>query len=185
MGEAKVDVQASSQAHPSVEQLRREQRQRWQQGDRVSAEAYVAAYPVLQSDIDGILDLILHEVDLRAEQGETPQLDEYLARFPQFSDQLRQHFDSHARPSAQTFPQSFQLKATQMSEGPSEAIFQSLRPAPSIPWPTLPGCEILGVLGRGGMGIVYKARQFQLKRLVAIKMILSGPHAGTEALARF
>ncbi len=51
--------------------------------------------------------------------------------------------------------------------------------------PEIPGYRVGEVLGRGGMGVVYKARHLRLNRPVAIKMMLNGGFAGPPELARF
>jgi eukaryotic-like serine/threonine-protein kinase len=51
--------------------------------------------------------------------------------------------------------------------------------------PTIPGYEVRTELGRGGMGVVFEARQVCLDRVVALKLIPAGAHAGSEELARF
>src|SRR3954452_17326179 len=51
--------------------------------------------------------------------------------------------------------------------------------------PLIPGYDVEALLGRGGMGVVYKARHRRLNRLVGLKMLIAGAHAGPTERARF
>jgi WD40 repeat protein/serine/threonine protein kinase len=67
----------------------------------------------------------------------------------------------------------------------ANAHFRASRTRPERPVPTIDGYEIVGELGRGGMGVVYRARQVLLNRPCVLKMILAGAHADAESVVRF
>jgi serine/threonine protein kinase/WD40 repeat protein/Tfp pilus assembly protein PilF len=164
-----------------VEQIREELRRSWLTGERVRVEALFQRYPALRASSECALEVVYGEVMLREESGEAPTLDEYLQRFPQLANQLSPLFEVHrALESGQLLD-----GGQEISEKSDTMRVRGRAVRDSATWPTIPGYEILGELGRGGMGIVYQARQAGLNRTAAIKMILGGVYARPEELARF
>jgi eukaryotic-like serine/threonine-protein kinase len=162
-----------------------DQRERWQQGERIPAETYVELCLDLQADVEFVVELAYGEFLLLEELGETPKSDEYLRRFPQHAERLRLQFDLHqaVKASEALAPASSALGESTEQTQPDTGLKVSPEIEPA--WPVLPGYEILEELGHGGMGIVYRARQVELNRLVALKMIRAGEDAGPEQMARF
>jgi tetratricopeptide (TPR) repeat protein len=152
------------------------QRRAWRRREGAPVELYLAQEPALRANAQAALDLIYQEIVLREEAGESPILDEYLQRFPELATELRCLFE--LEDALDRSP------STQSDGNPDVAVEDSGAAAPPG-FPSIPGYEILGELGRGGMGIVYQARQLRLNRTVAIKMILAGDYAPPEAVKRF
>jgi serine/threonine protein kinase len=122
---------------------------------------------------DPVSELLISWQEHR-QQGKDLTAADLCAGHPEYVDEITQHIAALRAMEA----------VLDVGGDTSDATPSAIRPM-SGPVLDLPGFEILDILGEGGMGVVYKARQLRPSRLVAIKMILAGPHARPEQLARF
>jgi WD40 repeat protein len=111
-----------------------------------------------------------------AEAGQAPDRADFLTRHPDLANDLRAFLDDRER---------FAQAAGQL--GPEPAGLPTLAPAAAHPATvrSFGDYELLEEIARGGMGVVYKARQISLNRTIALKMILAGAFASPADVQRF
>ena len=120
------------------------------------------------------------------EAGRTPDRNDWLTRHPDLADDLRRFFANHDRIAQVGEP----LRAAAPAEPPTSTA-ATAAPDTSPTDPTLSKVhyfgdyELLAEVARGGMGVVFKARQVSLNREVALKMILAGQLASESDVQRF
>ncbi|WP_435020094.1 serine/threonine-protein kinase PknK [Tundrisphaera sp. TA3] len=157
-----------------VRTLMTEQRFLFRGGYGISVEDYIDRHPFLAQDPGALLDLVRNEISLRGEGGEHATLDDYRSRFPGLESSLSDLFSA---PETAPGPPD-DLPSTDPAPPTRPAT-----PAPADPWwPALDGYEVRGVLGQGGMGIVYLARDLRRGVDVAVKTIRN---VDAAAVSRF
>ncbi|MFN4259093.1 MAG: serine/threonine-protein kinase [Gemmataceae bacterium] len=137
----------------------------------------VQASPV-ELDRDERLARLLTEMTERFHQGHSVDIEEYACSHPDLAEELRELWLA-ARLAEEVARLPLEQSATLLQGRPSTPL-----PTPAVPR-AFGDWELLEELGRGGMGVVYKARQVSLNRVVALKMILHGVWASEAELARF
>jgi WD40 repeat protein/serine/threonine protein kinase len=164
---------------------------RLKSGQPARVEEYLARFAALRSDDAATASLIQSEYRLRCRAEPGLSADEYRRRFPALSvrmfeegDGPGERFVSASRIATEPLgPLDTSRSVARCPQGSSADVPQAV--AGADPPAHIADYELLEEVGRGGMGVVYRARQRSLNREVAVKTIRAGVLATEEQIARF
>ncbi len=151
-------------------------------GQPCRSEDFLPQDAAIEAHREAVLELLYTEFVVRHELGQNPDSQEWFSRFPQWKTDLEELFQIHhyVCQEARKQPSSGDTVV-----GSTYGDAQGKPKGIAIRSTSLSGYELLSEIGRGGMGVVYKARQVSVNRIVALKMILTGEHAGADDYRRF
>jgi serine/threonine protein kinase len=132
---------------------------RLRSGEEPRIESYLLQFPELNESDAFLVDLIVGECELRRSRESNFSQDEYLLRFPSHAAQVREKLATVSQRGSIVSTSRF---SKLVYDNEKELQTSSL---------SIPGFEIISILGRGGMGVVFEARQIDLHRTVAIKVM--------------
>jgi hypothetical protein len=150
----------SSVSEQQLRQACAELDRRLRAGEPCRAERFLARMPLLASQEDWAVELIYTEFVAREELGHRPTPEEYYARFPRWKARLFRQFQVHDM-----------LREGLVAAAPRPAAAPA-GPAPALPRGQFGRYELLEEVAHGGCGVVFKAWQQGLERVVALKALL-------------
>jgi hypothetical protein len=152
----------------------------WQAGEQPCLPDYLAAAPAV-GRAALFTELLRLDVECRRRRGDVVFPEDYLPHLPDDAESVHQVWQElHLTVK---IPERADVDTSGSAVANPDPAGSA--PLPSSGLPTVAGFEVLQEIGRGGMGIVYRARQVSLNRLVALKIVLADGQTGAEEWTRF